>query len=85
MRLPTPSPTFEIAAIGSMTGAIKAQRALARMGFSAEIVSLSPGEAKNGCAYGLSFSVAQSIAVRRALRAAGIPVSEYLRKGDVKP
>jgi hypothetical protein len=80
MRLPTPSPSIEIAAIGSLTGAIKAQRALARMGISAEIVSLSPGETRHGCAYGISFAAAGSAAVRRSLRAAGIAVSEYLQK-----
>lgn len=70
-----------IAAIGSMTAAIKAQRALSRTGIIAEIVSLSPEETRRGCAYGISYPLAREAAVRNALRAAGIPVSQYLRKG----
>ena len=84
MHVPPSSPTFDIAAIGSMTGAIKAQRALARGGISAEIVSLSPGDTRHGCAYGISFAANQGSAVRRALRAAGIAVSEYLSKSGAQ-
>lgn len=73
-----------IAAIGSMTAAIKAQRVLLRSGFSAEIVSLSPEETRRGCAYGLSYPIAQDSAVKSTLRNAGIPVSQYLRKGGSK-
>ena len=70
-----------IAAIGSMTAAIKAQRVLTRAGIRTEIISLSPEETKRGCAYGISFPVSKANAVRSALRAAKIPVSEYLQKG----
>lgn len=70
-----------IAAIGSMTAAIKAQRALIRAGISSEIVSLSPEETRRGCAYGLSYVYTAEQKVRNTLRSAKIPVSEYLRKG----
>lgn len=70
-----------IAAIGSMTAAIKAQRALNRAGITAEIVSLSPEETRRGCAYGISYALTREAAVRSTLRTAGISVSQYLRKG----
>lgn len=70
-----------VAAIGSMTAAIKAQRALAASGIAAEIVSLSPRETRRGCAYGVEYSVQFDTNVRNALRAARISVSQYFRKG----
>ena len=70
-----------VAAIGSMTAAIKAQRALAASGIAVEIISLSPGETRRGCAYGIEYPVQFDTSVRNALRAARISVSQYLRKG----
>lgn len=70
-----------VAAIGSMTAAIKAQRALTAAGISVEIVSLSPGETRRGCAYGIEYPLSQESQIRNALRAARISVSQYLRKG----
>lgn len=81
MYLQHNSEAIGVAAIGSMTAAIKAQRALARVSLTVEIVSLSPEETKRGCAYGLSYPLAKEAAIRSALRSAQIPVSQYLRKG----
>ena len=70
-----------VAAIGSMTAAIKAQRALAASGITVEIISLSPGETRRGCAYGIEYPLRLDTNVRNALRAARISVSQYFRKG----
>ena len=70
-----------IAAIGSMTAAIKAQRALASAGITAEIVSLSPSETRRGCAYGIEYPLQLESAIRNTLRAVRISVSQYFRKG----
>ena len=70
-----------VAAIGSMTAAIKAQRVLAVSGITVEIISLSPGETRRGCAYGIEYPLRLDTNVRNALRAARISVSQYFRKG----
>ena len=70
-----------VAAIGSMTAAIKAQRVLASNGIATEIISLSPGETRRGCAYGIEYPFLLDTNVRNALRAARISVSQYFRKG----
>lgn len=70
-----------VAAIGSMTAAIKAQRVLTASGIAAEIISLSPNETRRGCAYGIEYAMALDTNVRSALRAARISVSQYFRKG----
>ncbi len=85
MPLPYKEAANGIAAIGSITAAMKAQRALARVGLACEIVALSPKETKRGCAYGVSYPLGTHTAIRNALRAAKIPVSEYLQKGGTDP
>ena len=79
------TPPKIIAAIGSMTAAIKAQRALERTGILSQVVSLSPTETRRGCAYGISYAADRHSAVRQALRLARISVSEYLQKGGTQP
>lgn len=74
----TPS---KIAVIGSMTAAIKAQRALAGADVSVHVVSLSPRDSKRGCAYGIEFPIEMEGAVRFVLRRDRIPVAEFLQKG----
>ncbi len=69
-----------IAAIGSMTLCLKAQRILSAVGINARVISLSPEETRRGCAFGVSFAAGlQSIAATQ-LRRAKIPVSEYFTK-----
>ena len=70
-----------VAAIGSMTAAIKAQRTLAASGIITEIISISPGETRRGCAYGIEYPLQLDTNVRNVLRAARISVSQYFRKG----
>ena len=66
-----------IAAVGSMTAAIKAQRTLSLNGISSEIVALDPGRTRRGCAYGVEFE--DERAVRATLRGGNVSVSEYIR------
>ena len=85
MRWSNESPQNAVAAIGSMTAAIKAQRALERAGIPAQVVSLSPTETRHGCAYGVSYAADRHPSARQALRLAHISVSEYLQKGGGEP
>ena len=73
------------AAIGPMTMAIKAQRALLDAGISAEVRALSPAQTKRGCAYGITFPCTAWKAVRALLSAAGVSVSQYLGKSGGNP
>ncbi|MBR7112633.1 MAG: DUF3343 domain-containing protein [Clostridia bacterium] len=68
-----------IAAVGSMTAAIKAQRTLSLNGISSEIVALDPGRTRRGCAYGVEFLAEDERAVRATLRGGNVSVSEYIR------
>lgn len=70
-----------VAAIGAMTAAIKAQRALAAAGLAAEVIALSPEQTRRGCAYGIEFFEAEERAVRAALAAARIHPSQFISKG----
>lgn len=72
-----------VAAIGSMTAAIKAQRALASAGIIGEVVALSPSETRKGCAYGLEIPAMQESEARAALRAAHIAVSQLIRRSRI--
>lgn len=69
-----------VAAIGSMTAAIRAQRALQAVSIFSEVVSLLPSETHRGCAYGIEFATEQENAARLALRRERIRVSQYIRK-----
>lgn len=85
MYLPSNGYQRCIAALHSVTLAIKAQRALAAEGIGAEVITLNASETRRGCAYGLSFPCDAESRVRALLRAARIPVSQYLRKGGMPP
>lgn len=67
-----------VAAIGSMTAAIKAQRALLSANISAEVIALAPEETRRGCAYGVEFAATSENAARAVFRAARISVSQYI-------
>ena len=69
------------AALGAMSAAIRAERALQENGIFAQVVALEPGETRHGCAYGIAFPCADEACVRATLRAARIPISQYLKKG----
>ena len=73
-----------VAALGSMTAAVKAQRALLASGIEAEVVALTPEETRRGCAYGVEFPCAYAGTVRASLHAARISASQYIEK-DARP
>ena len=73
-----PKEAREIAALGAMTVAIKAQRALGAVGITAEVIALSPSQTRRGCAYGVAYPLSQKESARRALRRERISASEYL-------
>ena len=67
------------AVTGSMTMALKAQRALSREALRASAVKVSKGTADTGCIYGVEFECALLGNVKNVLQTAGIEVKEYLR------
>ena len=71
-----------IGALGSMTNALKASRALASRGIFAEVIGLSANETRRGCAFGVSFDCQALEQVRSTLKSAGITVTQYLKRGD---
>lgn len=73
-----------IAALGSMTAAVKAHRALLTSGIEAEVVALAPEDTRRGCAYGVEFPCAHASTVRASLHAARISASQYIEK-DTAP
>ena len=70
-----------VGALGSMTSALKATRALAAHGIFAEVIGLSATETKRGCAYGISFDCDAIDRVRSIFKSNGITVSQYLQRG----
>lgn len=69
------------AALGSLTYAIKAQRALAQEGISCEIVKLDSSMTRRGCAYGVEFPCSDQRSVRTVMNAEKITVSSYINNG----
>ena len=69
-----------VAAIGSMTLCLKAERILLAAGMHAHVISLSPGETKRGCAFGVAFPCTDRSHAASLLRSQKLPVSEYLVK-----
>ena len=79
------TPHVCVAAIGSMTLCIKAQRALLDNGIAAHVIALSPRETRNGCAYGVAFAQGAERNARAVLSNARIPVSQYFTKDKGAP
>ena len=81
MRYDSPyrSATVCTAVTGSMTMAMKAQRALSKNALRAITVKVSQGSAERGCIYGVEFDCALLGNVKNVLQTAGIEVKEYLR------
>ena len=69
------------AVIGSMTTALKAQKALLRASIRSTVVKLDSSITSKGCAYGIEFDCVQSSNVRYVLDTSGIKVSRYLTGG----
>ena len=57
---------------GSMTAAMKSQRALARNAIRVNVVKIASSKNDKGCVYGIEFPCALSGNVRQALESAGI-------------
>jgi hypothetical protein len=68
-----------LAAVGSITVAMRAERVLLDAGISAAIVSLDPEQTRRGCAFAVSFPADKEAAARRELRAARIFVSQFIK------
>lgn len=71
-----------IAALGSTTQALGAQRALARAAIRSSVVKLDAKQTTKGCAYGLEFPCAQQNNVRTILESAKIPVKQIIGGGE---
>lgn len=73
------SATVCTAVTGSMTMALKAQRALSREAIRANTVKVSGSANGKGCNYGVEFDCPLLGNVKAALDSAGIEVKEFLR------
>lgn len=69
------------AALGSLTYAIKAQRALAEAGVHSEIVKLDSSMTRRGCSYGVEYSCSDQRSVRAVMSAEKITVTGYINGG----
>ncbi len=67
------------AVTGSMTMAMKAQRALSKEAIRANTVKVSGSASGKGCVYGVEFDCLLMGNVRATLSSAGIEVKEFLR------
>ena len=76
---PYRSATVCTAVTGSMTMAMKAQRALSKNALRAVTVKVSQGSAVRGCIYGVEFDCPLLGNVKSVLESNGIEVKEYLR------
>ena len=66
-----------IAEIGSMTQAMRAQRALSNAAIPTTVIKGNSSKNSRGCAYGLSFSCAQGENVKNALAREGVKVRRW--------
>ena len=69
------------AAIGSLTYAIKAQKALSQNGIHNNIVKLDASMTRRGCAYGIEFPCEEQRSVRTVMNEEKIPISSYINSG----
>ena len=77
-----PQSTVCIAAVGSLTLSLKAQRILQEAGLTARVVSLLREETRQGCAYGVSFSCDEKPLVKATLSTQRLTPTQYIeRKG----
>ena len=68
------------AAIGSITYAQKAQKALAAAAIPSSVTKAEVSSSKRGCVYGIRFSCAQESNVRAILSNARIAVKEWIEE-----
>ncbi len=67
-----------IAAINSMTYAVKAQKVLRAKNIAADIIKIDPTLTKRGCAWGVQFECFRTDDVLRFLDSRNIPYGEIL-------
>lgn len=68
------------AAIGSITQAQKAQKALANAAIPSSVTKAEASSLKRGCIYGVRFSCSQEANVRTVLLGARITVKEWIEE-----
>lgn len=69
------------AELGSVTYAMKAQKALSAAAIPSTVVKSESSSSRRGCTYGIRFSCLQENNVRMVLDAARIPVKQW--NGDL--
>ena len=65
--------------IGSLTAALKAQKALSRAAIPTTVIKNEPTSKSKGCSYGLSFSCAQAGNLQNVLEREGIRVKRWIQ------
>ena len=63
-----------VAVIGSMTQAMRAQKALAMAAIRSEVIKADSSKTGRGCAYGVSYSCLQEQNVNNVLKNSGIRI-----------
>ncbi len=69
--------TICTASLGSLTYAIKGQKALEEAGISGKIVKLDATKTRRGCSYGIEFPCDKIKRVRSVFSSSHLPVSGY--------
>ncbi len=69
------------AVIGSLTLALKAQKAMASSAIHATVVKLDSSVTNRGCAYGIEYDCNQDSNVRAIMNSSGIKVARFVRGG----
>ena len=70
-----------IAVIGSMTQAMRAQKALASAAIRAKVIKADSFDETRGCAYAVSYPCAQDANARSVLQHAGVRVRSFSKGG----
>lgn len=68
-----------VAVMGSVTQAMKAQKALGEAAIPSTVIKLEASSSRRGCTYGVRYSCAQENNVRTILGASRISVKEWKR------
>ena len=61
--------------LGSMSAALRAQRALQRVGISGSVIKSASNQRNSGCVYGIAVPCARYESAKQTLRDQGITVS----------
>ena len=69
------------AELGTMTQAMKAQRALAEAAIPSTVYKMEASSSRRGCSYGIRYTCSQERNIRAILSQAGITVKEWKSEG----